>query len=66
MRGEALFELGNEAEGIAQLDMVAREAETSGNEDGAVRALGALLRVSPRAALQTRYDAALARLTTPT
>ncbi|MFD9776125.1 helix-turn-helix domain-containing protein [[Kitasatospora] papulosa] len=66
VRGEALFELGNEAEGIAQLDMVAREAESSGNEDGAVRALGALLRVSPRAALQTRYDAALARLTTPT
>ncbi|MFF9206713.1 helix-turn-helix domain-containing protein [Streptomyces sp. NPDC014986] len=66
VRGEALFGLGNEAKGIAQLDMAAREAESSGNEDGAVRALGALLRVSPNATLQARYDAALARLTTLT
>ncbi|MFJ8160014.1 helix-turn-helix domain-containing protein [Streptomyces sp. NPDC096136] len=63
VRGEALLGLGNEAEGIAQLDLAAREAESSGNEDGAVRALGALLRVSPDEALQARYDAALTRLT---
>ncbi|MFF4582630.1 helix-turn-helix domain-containing protein [Streptomyces sp. NPDC001389] len=63
VRGEALLGLGEEAEGIAQLDLAAREAESSGNEDGAVRALGALLRVSPDAALQARYDAAVERLT---
>ncbi|KIF00900.1 hypothetical protein PL81_38555 [Streptomyces sp. RSD-27] len=63
VRGEALLGLGEEAEGMAQLDLAAREAESSGNEDGAVRALGALLRVSPDAGLQARYDAAVARLT---
>lgn len=63
VRGEALLGLGEEAEGIAQLDLAAREAESSGNEDGAVRALGALLRVSPDVGLQARYDAAVARLT---
>ncbi|MEV6584101.1 helix-turn-helix domain-containing protein [Streptomyces sp. NPDC051582] len=62
--GEALLGLGHESEGIAQLDLAAREAESSGYEDGAVRALGALLRVSPNAGLQARYDAAVARVTT--
>ncbi|MGV9938666.1 helix-turn-helix domain-containing protein [Streptomyces sp. NPDC003401] len=63
VRGEALLGLGDEAGGIGQLDLAAREAESSGYEDGAVRALGALLRVSADAGLQARYDAAVARLT---
>ncbi|MEU3405263.1 helix-turn-helix domain-containing protein [Streptomyces sp. NPDC006670] len=64
VRGEALLGLGDEAEGIGQLDVAAREAESSGNEDAAVRALGALLKVSPTPELQARYDAAATRLTT--
>ncbi|MFH8349853.1 helix-turn-helix domain-containing protein [Streptomyces sp. NPDC018045] len=66
VKGEALLGLGNETEGIRQLDLAAREAESSGYDDGAVRALGALLRVSADAAFQARYDAALARLSTRT
>ncbi|MEU6106474.1 ATP-binding protein [Streptomyces flaveolus] len=66
VRGEALLGLGDEAEGIEHLDLAAREAESSGYEDGAVRALGALLRVSADAGLQARYDAAVKRLTTRT
>ncbi|MEU7592922.1 helix-turn-helix domain-containing protein [Streptomyces sp. NPDC039022] len=62
VKGEALLGLGNEIEGIRQLDLAAREAESSGYDDGAVRALGALLRVSADAGFQARYDAALARL----
>ncbi|GAA0443779.1 hypothetical protein ACFQ2B_36420 [Streptomyces stramineus] len=46
MRGEALLGLGEEAEGIRQLDLAAREAASASYEDGEVRALGALLRVS--------------------
>ncbi|MCC3779005.1 NB-ARC domain-containing protein, partial [Streptomyces sp. UNOB3_S3] len=63
VRGEALLGLGDEAEGIRQLDLAAREAESSGYEDGAVRALGALLRVSADEGFRARYDAALGRLT---
>ncbi len=63
VRGEALLGLGDEAEGIRQLDLAAREAELSGYEDGAVRALGALLRVSADEGFRARYDAALERLT---
>ncbi|MEU1125908.1 helix-turn-helix domain-containing protein [Streptomyces sp. NPDC005899] len=66
VRGEALLGLGHEAEGIEQLDLAAREAESSGYEDGAVRALGVLLRVSEDTGLQARYDAAVTRLTTRT
>ncbi|MFI9240327.1 BTAD domain-containing putative transcriptional regulator [Streptomyces sp. NPDC053079] len=62
-RGEALLGLGDEAEGIRQLDLAAREAESSGYEDGAVRALGALLRVSADEGFRARYDTALERLT---
>ncbi len=62
-RGEALLGLGDEAEGIRQLDLAAREAEASGYEDGAVRALGALLRVSADEGFRARYDTALGRLT---
>ncbi|MCX5206139.1 helix-turn-helix domain-containing protein [Streptomyces sp. NBC_00237] len=64
IKGEALLGLGNRAEGIAQLDLAAREAESAGYDDGAVRALGALLRATPNATVQARYDTALTRLTT--
>ncbi|MCF3106285.1 winged helix-turn-helix domain-containing protein [Streptomyces roseoverticillatus] len=63
VKGEALLGLGDEAEGVRQLDLAARVAESSGYEDGAVRALGALLRVSADEGFRARYDAALARLT---
>ncbi|CAM5337125.1 AfsR family transcriptional regulator OS=Streptomyces alboniger OX=132473 GN=CP975_33130 PE=3 SV=1 [Streptomyces alboniger] len=66
VRGEALLGLGHEAEGIGQLDRAAQEAESSGYEDGAVRALEALLRVSADTRHRARYDAAVARLTTRT
>ncbi|MFI1659888.1 hypothetical protein ACH4ZU_34000 [Streptomyces sp. NPDC020472] len=66
VRGEALLGLGNKAERIEQLDLAAREAESSGYEDGAVRALGVLLEVSADAGLQARYDSAVMRLTTRT
>ncbi|WP_058044188.1 AfsR/SARP family transcriptional regulator [Streptomyces roseifaciens] len=62
--GEALLGLGDEPEGIRRLGMAAQEAENTGYDDGAVRALGVLLRVSADAGLQARYDAAVARLTT--
>ncbi|MER7467982.1 BTAD domain-containing putative transcriptional regulator [Streptomyces sp. NPDC097981] len=63
VRGEALLGLGDKAEGIRQLDLAAREAESSGYDDGVVRALGALLRVSADEGFRARYDAALERLT---
>ncbi|MFH8787076.1 AfsR/SARP family transcriptional regulator [Streptomyces roseoverticillatus] len=63
VKGEALLGLGDEAEGIRQLDLAARLAESSGYEDGEVRALGALLRVSADEGFRARYDAALGRLT---
>ncbi|GAA2338432.1 hypothetical protein OKJ48_09865 [Streptomyces kunmingensis] len=66
MKGEALLGLGNEAEGISQLDDAAREAGIYGYEDGAVRALAALLRATAGAEVKARYEAALARLSTPT
>ncbi|MFJ3876944.1 helix-turn-helix domain-containing protein [Streptomyces sp. NPDC090077] len=64
VRGEALLGLGDEDAGVRQLEEAAREAETAGYEDGAVRALAALLKVSPDPALRARHDAAVARLTT--
>ncbi|MFI7320847.1 BTAD domain-containing putative transcriptional regulator [Streptomyces venezuelae] len=60
--GEALLGMGDEAEGIRRLEGAAREAESSGYDDGAVRALGALLRVSADTGLQARYDTAMVRL----
>ncbi|MFF1381626.1 BTAD domain-containing putative transcriptional regulator [Streptomyces sp. NPDC058308] len=60
--GEALLGMGDEAEGIRRLEAAAREAEACGYDDGAVRALGALLRVSADAGLQARYDMAMVRL----
>ncbi|UKY48050.1 AfsR/SARP family transcriptional regulator [Streptomyces inhibens] len=60
--GEALLGMGDEAEGVRRLEEAAREAESCGYDDGAVRALGALLRVSADVGLQARYDTAMVRL----
>ncbi|MFF6994592.1 BTAD domain-containing putative transcriptional regulator [Streptomyces sp. NPDC008313] len=64
--GEALLGMGDEAGGIRRLEDAAREAEASGYDEGAVRALGALLRVSPDLGLRARHDTAMARLTART
>ncbi|MBM7170875.1 winged helix-turn-helix domain-containing protein [Streptomyces sp. G44] len=64
--GEALLGMGDETEGIRRLENAALEAETCGYDDGAVRALGALLRVSADAGVQARYDTAMLRLMTRT
>ncbi|OCC11825.1 BTAD domain-containing putative transcriptional regulator [Streptomyces sp. PTY087I2] len=61
--GEARLALGEEEDGIRLLDRAAREAERAGYDDGAVRALEALLRVSARTEYRRRYDEALRRLT---
>ncbi|MFI5868489.1 hypothetical protein [Streptomyces sp. NPDC051546] len=63
IKGEALLGLGDRADGITELDRAAREAEAAGYDDGAVRALAALLRAAPGAEVRARYDTALARLT---
>ncbi|QGZ51176.1 AfsR family transcriptional regulator [Streptomyces sp. QHH-9511] len=60
--GEALLGLGDEAEGIRRLEDAAREAESFGYDEGTVRALGALLRVSADVGLRARYDTAMVRL----
>ncbi|MFE0380888.1 BTAD domain-containing putative transcriptional regulator [Streptomyces inhibens] len=64
--GEALLGMGDETEGVRRLEEAAREAESCGYDDGAVRALGALLRVSADVGLQARYDTAMVRLTAGT
>ncbi|WP_331719648.1 helix-turn-helix domain-containing protein [Streptomyces virginiae] len=64
IKGEALVGLGHHTDGAAQLDLAAREAEAARYDDGTVRALAALLRAAPSPEVQTRYDVALARLTT--
>ncbi|MBC9717253.1 winged helix-turn-helix domain-containing protein [Streptomyces sp. TRM66268-LWL] len=61
--GEALLGLGEEAEAVRRLESAADEAEASGYDEGAVRALGALLKVSSDLRLRARYDTALVRLT---
>ncbi|WP_327706814.1 NB-ARC domain-containing protein [Streptomyces decoyicus] len=60
--GEALLGMGDETEAVRRLEEAAHEAEACGYDDGAVRALGALLRVSADVALQARYDTAMVRL----
>ncbi|MGW0548744.1 BTAD domain-containing putative transcriptional regulator [Streptomyces altiplanensis] len=60
--GEALLGMGDEAEGIRRLESAAREAESFGYDEGTVRALGALLRVSADVGLRARYDTAMLRL----
>ncbi|MGX1882864.1 BTAD domain-containing putative transcriptional regulator [Streptomyces sp. NPDC055287] len=60
--GEALLGMGEEGEGIRRLEGAAREAESFGFDEGAVRALSALLRVSGDVGLRARYDTAILRL----
>ncbi|MFI5921131.1 BTAD domain-containing putative transcriptional regulator [Streptomyces anulatus] len=60
--GEAQLALGNEEEGVRLLDRAAQEAERDGYDEGAVRALEALLRVSGRPEFRRRHDEALRRL----
>ncbi|MFF2007627.1 BTAD domain-containing putative transcriptional regulator [Streptomyces sp. NPDC058195] len=61
--GEARLALGEEEEGIRLLDTAAGEAERTGYDEGAVRALEALLRVTAQPEYRKRYDQALRRLT---
>ncbi|MFF1697067.1 BTAD domain-containing putative transcriptional regulator [Streptomyces sp. NPDC058257] len=60
--GEALIAMGDEPEGIRRLEGAASEAEASGYDEGVVRAIGALLRVSAGVGLRARYDTAMVRL----
>ncbi|MFE7467603.1 BTAD domain-containing putative transcriptional regulator [Streptomyces sp. NPDC057499] len=61
--GEARLALGEEEEGIRLLDTAATEAERTGYDEGAVRALEALLRVTARPEYRKRYEQAVLRLT---
>ncbi|MEU4500002.1 BTAD domain-containing putative transcriptional regulator [Streptomyces sp. NPDC024089] len=61
--GEARLSLGEEDEGIRLLDLAAEEAENSGYDEGAVRALQALLRVTAEPDYLKRYEQAVRRLT---
>ncbi|MFJ1787434.1 AfsR/SARP family transcriptional regulator [Streptomyces anulatus] len=60
--GEARLALGDEEDGVRLLDRAAQEAERDGYDEGAVRALEALLRVSARTEFRRRHDEALRRL----
>ncbi|MFE3385078.1 AfsR/SARP family transcriptional regulator [Streptomyces anulatus] len=60
--GEARLALGDEEDGVRLLDRAAQEAERDGYDEGAVRALEALLRVSSRTEFRRRHDEALRRL----
>ncbi|MFH9264252.1 AfsR/SARP family transcriptional regulator [Streptomyces sp. NPDC017546] len=60
--GEAHLALGEEEEGVRLLDRAAQEAERAGYDEGAVRSLAALLRVSARADFRRRHDEALRRI----
>ncbi|WNI23775.1 BTAD domain-containing putative transcriptional regulator [Streptomyces sp. ITFR-16] len=60
--GEARLALGTEDEGIRLLDEAAGEAERAGYDEGAVRALEALLRVTAQADYVRRYEDAVRRL----
>ncbi|MGW2181009.1 BTAD domain-containing putative transcriptional regulator [Streptomyces sp. NPDC001732] len=61
--GEARLALGEEEEGIRLLDRAAGEAERTGYDEGAVRALEALLRVTALPDYRKRYEEAVRRLT---
>ncbi|MFE3903144.1 BTAD domain-containing putative transcriptional regulator [Streptomyces sp. NPDC059153] len=60
--GEARLALGEESEGIRLLDRAAEEAERADYDEGAVRALEALLRVTARSEYRKRYEQAVRRL----
>lgn len=61
--GEAHLALGTEGEGIRLLDLAAAEAERAGYDEGAVRSLEALLRVTSGTEYVRRYEQAVRRLT---
>ncbi|MET9655948.1 BTAD domain-containing putative transcriptional regulator [Streptomyces sp. NPDC006510] len=61
--GEARLALGEEDDGIRLLDGAAGEAERAGFDEGAVRALQALLRVTAEPEYRKRYEEAVRRLT---
>lgn len=61
--GEARLALGAEEEGIRLLDEAAAEAERAGYDEGAVRALEALLRVTASPDYVRRHTEATRRLT---
>ncbi|MER6101419.1 BTAD domain-containing putative transcriptional regulator [Streptomyces sp. NPDC001832] len=61
--GEARLALGEEDDGIQLLDLAAGKAEGVGYDEGAVRALEALLRVTARTEYRRRYEEAVRRLT---
>ncbi|MFF2406235.1 BTAD domain-containing putative transcriptional regulator [Streptomyces sp. NPDC058092] len=61
--GEARLALGEEDDGIRLLDLAAGEAEAAGYDEGAVRALDALLRVTARMEYRKRHEEAVRRLT---
>ncbi|GGV80674.1 hypothetical protein GCM10015535_19180 [Streptomyces gelaticus] len=60
--GEARLALGEEDDGIRLLDGAAGEAERAGYDEGAVRALQALLRVTAEPEYRKRYEEAVRRL----
>lgn len=60
--GEAHLALGAEDEGIRLLDLAAAEAERAGYDEGAVRALTALLRVTATTEYVRRHEEAARRL----
>ncbi|MCT9007699.1 tetratricopeptide repeat protein [Streptomyces rhizosphaerihabitans] len=60
--GEAQLALGADSDGILLLDRAAGEAERAGYDEGAVKALAALLRVNPRADYRARYEEAVRRI----
>lgn len=60
--GEARLALGAEDEGIRLLDRAATEAEQAGYDEGAVRALEALLRVTAAPDYVRRHEEAVRRL----
>ncbi|MEU9088796.1 BTAD domain-containing putative transcriptional regulator [Streptomyces sp. NPDC048428] len=60
--GEAQLALGAEDEGVLLLDAAAAEAERAGYDEGAVRALEALLRVAAAPEYMRRHEEAVRRL----
>ncbi|MET7677825.1 AfsR/SARP family transcriptional regulator [Streptomyces seoulensis] len=60
--GEAHLALGDQPEALRLLERAADEAESAGYDEGTVRALEALLRVSGRADHRKRHEEAVRRL----
>ncbi|MFJ2023536.1 AfsR/SARP family transcriptional regulator [Streptomyces sp. NPDC087897] len=62
--GEARLALGEEDDGVRLLDRAAREAEDAGYDEGAVRALEVLLRISAEPSYRVRHERSALRLAT--